>query len=106
MTISALQAGDVQSRARCLYDNEQVQMALDRLADEISEHHSAWEQFSQGLFYEPVDLQQPEHLIRLKGRLREAGKRLPLQIQAVKANVHSVFFIPAEREIFGFALPS
>jgi hypoxanthine phosphoribosyltransferase len=37
MTISALQAGDVQGRARCLYDNEQVQLALDRLAEEISD---------------------------------------------------------------------
>jgi hypothetical protein len=29
----------------------------------------------------------------------------PDQAQAFKANVHSVFFVPAECEIFGFALP-
>ena len=39
------------------------------LADEIKDHPTAWEQFSQGLFYEPVDLQVPDHLVRLGERL-------------------------------------
>ena len=39
------------------------------LAPVIAEHPVAWEQFSQGLFYEPVDLQQSEHLVRLAQRL-------------------------------------
>jgi hypothetical protein len=29
----------------------------------------------------------------------------PDQVQAFKVNVHAAFFVPAEREIFGFALP-
>ncbi len=45
------------------------------LAPVIAEHPVAWEQFSQGLFYEPVDLQQSEHLVRLAQRL-EAIDRL------------------------------
>ena len=39
------------------------------LAEEIAAHRSAWEHFAQGLFYEPVDLQQPDHLVRLGQRL-------------------------------------
>ena len=39
------------------------------LAEEIASHRTAWEQFAQGLFYEPVDLQQPDHLVRLGQRL-------------------------------------
>ncbi|MFM9111354.1 MAG: glucose-6-phosphate dehydrogenase, partial [Prochlorococcaceae cyanobacterium] len=41
----------------------------EAMAAEISEHRSAWEAFSQGLFYEPVDLQQSDHLVRLGQRL-------------------------------------
>jgi hypoxanthine phosphoribosyltransferase len=37
MTITASQASEVQSRARCLYDDVQVHQALDRMAAEISE---------------------------------------------------------------------
>jgi len=29
----------------------------------------------------------------------------PDQVQAFKANVNAAFFVPAESEIFGFALP-
>ncbi len=41
MTITAEQASEVRSRARCLYTNEQVQQALDRLAVDISDKLSA-----------------------------------------------------------------
>ncbi|MFM8524478.1 MAG: glucose-6-phosphate dehydrogenase [Cyanobacteriota bacterium] len=39
------------------------------MAGEIAEHHSAWEQFSAGLFYEAVDLEQPQDMVRLAERL-------------------------------------
>ncbi|MBC1260032.1 glucose-6-phosphate dehydrogenase [Synechococcus sp. BSF8S] len=41
----------------------------EALGDVVREHLGAWEQFASGLFYEPVDLQQPEHLVRLAQRL-------------------------------------
>ena len=41
----------------------------EALGDLIHEHRGAWDQFAAGLFYEPVDLQQPEHLVRLAQRL-------------------------------------
>ena len=33
-----------------------------KLADQISENEKEWEQFSNYLFYEPVDLQQSDHV--------------------------------------------
>jgi glucose-6-phosphate 1-dehydrogenase len=45
------------------------------MAEEVGNHQSAWEQFANCLFYEPVDLEQPEHVVRLGQRL-EAIDRL------------------------------
>jgi len=45
---------------------DRVTAALGRTA---AENKAAWDRFCAGLFYEPVDLQQPEHLVRLGGRL-------------------------------------
>jgi glucose-6-phosphate 1-dehydrogenase len=39
------------------------------MAGEIAEHRNAWEQFSAGLFYEAVDLEQPQDMVRLAERL-------------------------------------
>ena len=51
----------------------------DRMAAQlqpvIAEDPQAWEHFAQGLFYEPVDLQQPDHLVRLAGRLAEVDQQ-------------------------------
>ena len=45
-----------------------------KLADQISENEKEWEQFSNYLFYEPVDLQQEDHVVRLSKRLNEIDK--------------------------------
>ena len=47
----------------------------EALADEVQQHQSAWQQFAACLFYEPVDLQQDEDVVRLGTRL-EAIDRL------------------------------
>ena len=45
-----------------------------KLADQISENEKEWEQFSNYLFYEPVDLQESDHGVRLSKRLNEIDK--------------------------------
>ena len=57
--------------------NDQVfrQTMAERLQPVVAAHPQAWEQFSQGLFYEPVDLQQPEHLARLAQRLEQVDRQ-------------------------------
>ena len=47
----------------------------EAMADDVKQHHSAWQQFAACLFYEPVDLQQNEDVVRLGTRL-EALDRL------------------------------
>ena len=37
----------------------------EAMASEIQQHQSAWEQFSGCLFYEPVDLQKDEDVVKL-----------------------------------------
>ena len=39
------------------------------MGDKVSENPQAWEQFSAGMFYEPVDLQQTQDVVRLGTRL-------------------------------------
>ena len=41
----------------------------EAMADEVKQHQSAWQQFAACLFYEPVDLQQDEDVVRLGSRL-------------------------------------
>jgi glucose-6-phosphate 1-dehydrogenase len=64
------------------------------LQKEIAEHRLAWEQFNQGLFYEPVDLQQSDHLVRLAERL-EALDRL----RATRGN--RTFYLSVSPEFYG-----
>ena len=52
-----------------------------KLAEKISENKKEWDQFSNYLFYEPVDLQQNEHVERLSKRLIHIDK-----IQATHGN--------------------
>ncbi|MEB3242466.1 MAG: glucose-6-phosphate dehydrogenase [Cyanobacteriota bacterium] len=61
---------------------------------EIATHRSAWEHFSQGLFYEPVDLQQNDHLVRLAERL-EAIDRM----RATRGN--RTFYLSVSPEFYG-----
>ena len=43
----------------------------EALASTIEDDPQAWEQFVGKLFYEPVDLQQPDDVVRLGGRLEQ-----------------------------------
>ena len=75
-------------------DTDFRQKMAEALADDIRDHPSAWEQFSQGLFYEPVDLQQADHLVRLASRL-EAIDRL----RATRGN--RTFYLSVSPEFYG-----
>jgi glucose-6-phosphate 1-dehydrogenase len=75
-------------------DTEFRQRMQESLKDEIGEHLLAWEQFSQGLFYEPVDLQQNDHMVRLAQRL-EALDRL----RATRGN--RTFYLSVSPEFYG-----
>ncbi len=46
----------------------------EALSSQIKESPKEWELFSQNLFYEPVDLQQPDHLVKLGERLEIIDK--------------------------------
>jgi len=75
-------------------DEEFRQRMAEALADEIKEHPTAWERFVGLLFYEPVDLQQNEHLVRLAQRL-EAIDRL----QATRGN--RTFYLSVSPDFYG-----
>ena len=47
----------------------------EALAAKIEEEPKAWDQFSSKLFYEPVDLQAPEDVVRLGGRLDQIDQQ-------------------------------
>jgi glucose-6-phosphate 1-dehydrogenase len=56
--------------ARRPWSDEEFRFKMaEAMAGTIAEHPGAWEQFAQGMFYEPVDLQQSDHLVRLGTRL-------------------------------------
>jgi len=48
----------------------------DALSSQIKESPKEWELFAQNLFYEPVDLQKPDHLVKLGERLEKIDKEL------------------------------
>jgi len=75
-------------------DSEFRQRMQEAMKDEIGDHLLAWEQFSQGLFYEPVDLQETEHMVRLGQRL-EAIDRL----RATRGN--RTFYLSVSPEFYG-----
>ena len=50
-------------------DDDFRQRMTEDLADEVQQHPTAWQQFCSCLFYEPVDLQQDEDVVRLGSRL-------------------------------------
>ena len=55
-------------------DEEFKEKMRVKLTDKISEHQKEWIKFSEFLFYEPVDLQQEDHIRRLSHRLIEIDK--------------------------------
>ena len=75
-------------------DEEFREQMAAALAEEIASHPIAWEQFAAGLFYESVDLQQPDHLVRLGERL-EAIDRL----RATRGN--RTFYLSVSPDFYG-----
>jgi glucose-6-phosphate 1-dehydrogenase len=75
-------------------DEEFRQRMGQALEKEIADHRSAWDQFSQGLFYEPIDLQQSEHLVRLAGRLDSLD-----HLRATRGN--RTFYLSVSPEFYG-----
>ncbi|MEY3750450.1 MAG: hypothetical protein RLZZ186_869, partial [Cyanobacteriota bacterium] len=47
----------------------------EAMADEVKQHQSAWLQFAACLFYEPVDLQQDDDVVRLGTRLEALDRQ-------------------------------
>ena len=61
--------------ARRPWSNEIFRQKMaEALGETIKENPLAWDQFAAGLFYEPVDLQKPEDLIKLSHRLEEIDR--------------------------------
>ena len=52
-------------------DEEFRRKMAEAMETTVNENLAAWEQFSAGMFYEPVDLQKPEDLVKLGHRLDE-----------------------------------
>jgi len=75
-------------------DDEFRAKMAEAMADTIAEHHGAWEQFAQGMFYEPVDLQQSEHLVRLGKRLETIDR-----LRATRGN--RTFYLSVSPEFYG-----
>ena len=75
-------------------DDEFRQRMAEALGKDITDHPSAWEHFSQGLFYEPVDLQQSEHLVRLAERLEVLDR-----LRATRGN--RTFYLSVSPEFYG-----
>jgi glucose-6-phosphate 1-dehydrogenase len=66
----------------------------EALGEEVEEHATAWRQFVQGLFYEPVDLQQSEHMVRLAERLESIDR-----LRATRGN--RTFYLSVSPSFYG-----
>ena len=55
-------------------DDEFREMMKVKLSEQILGNEKEWEQFSNYLFYESVDLQQINHVLRLSNRLNDIDK--------------------------------
>jgi len=75
-------------------DKEFKEKMKAKLTDQISDNEKEWEQFSNYLFYEPVDLQQTEHVFRLSKRLNEIDK-----LQATHGN--KTFYLSVSPNFYG-----
>ena len=81
--------------ARRAWSDEDFRSKMaEAMQTRVEENREAWEQFSSGMFYEPVDLQQPEHLVKLGGRL-EAIDRL----RATRSN--RTFYLSVSPKFYG-----
>ncbi|MEB3321296.1 MAG: glucose-6-phosphate dehydrogenase, partial [Synechococcaceae cyanobacterium] len=81
--------------ARRPWSDEEFRDRMARaMAREVEQHHAAWQAFSQGLFYEPVDLQQSDHLVRLASRLETVDRH-----RATRGN--RTFYLSVSPEFYG-----
>ncbi len=61
--------------ARRPWSNEIFRQKMeDSLKAKVKEHTLAWEKFSKYLFYEPVDLQKPQDVLKLSNRLEDIDR--------------------------------
>ena len=56
-------------------DEEFRSKMAEAMGDKVRDHPEEWEQFAAGMFYEPVDLQKPEDVVKLGGRLQEIDRQ-------------------------------
>ncbi|QPN65490.1 glucose-6-phosphate dehydrogenase [Synechococcus sp. CBW1006] len=56
-------------------DEEFRSRMAEALAEDVEQHQQAWAQFASGLFYEPVDLEQPADVVRLGQRLDQIDRQ-------------------------------
>ena len=75
-------------------DEEFRQKMADAMPTTVSENQAAWEQFSAGMFYEPVDLQVPEDLVKLGHRLDEIDR-----MRATRSN--RTFYLSVSPKFYG-----
>ena len=75
-------------------DDEFRGKMAEALASKIAENQEAWDQFASKLFYEPVDLQQPEDVVRL-------GKRLETVDQQCATRGNRTFYLSVSPKFYG-----
>ena len=75
-------------------DDEFRGKMAEALASKIAENQEAWDQFVSKLFYEPVDLQQPEDVVRL-------GKRLETVDQQCATRGNRTFYLSVSPKFYG-----
>ena len=66
----------------------------EAMAPEVAEHRVAWEQFAAGLFYEPVDLEDPASVVRLGQRLEGIDR-----LRATRGN--RTFYLSVSPNFYG-----
>ena len=70
------------------------QKMADALKDKIETKPVLWEQFSKSLFYEPVDLQKPEDVLKLGNRLEDIDR-----LKATHSN--RTFYLSVSPKFYG-----
>lgn len=75
-------------------DEEFRQKMAEAMEKTVNENRVAWDQFSAGMFYEPVDLQQPEDLVKLGHRLDSIDR-----LRATRSN--RTFYLSVSPKFYG-----
>ena len=75
-------------------DEEFRRKMAEAMETTVNENRAAWEQFSAGMFYEPVDLQKPEDLVKLGHRLDEIDR-----LRATRSN--RTFYLSVSPKFYG-----